>query len=65
MENPVCFIAARAPKGAVGFNRTCSKCKVLLRASFTPAKGVPSPDSKTFCVPCYEAAHGAMKGARQ
>ena len=61
------LIAARAPKGrgSEGYNRTCSKCRVLLRASWTPTKDMPSPDSKTFCVPCYEAAHGAMKGARQ
>lgn len=61
------LIAARAPSGvaAKGFNRTCNKCKVLLRASWTPTKGMPDPDTKMFCLHCYEAKNGAMKGARQ
>ena len=64
MEQDV-FIAARAPRDSKGFNRTCNKCKVLLRASWTPTKDMPNPDSKMFCLPCYEAKNGAMKGARQ
>lgn len=58
-STPIAFIAAVAPKGLKGdhgYNRTCNKCKVLLRASFTAGihKDSPkAPDCKTFCGPCY------------
>jgi hypothetical protein len=51
-------IAAVAPKGMQdhGYNVTCAKCGVLLRASFDPGTKKyfgDKPDHPTFCGPCY------------